>query len=90
MLKAIAKWCDENECLLISDDLPRYLVWSECTSVVQFSDQNIAVGSFSYYSMTGAMVAVVPTELVRPVECYGNLNLSAPTLSRSRRSRIRY
>lgn len=86
MLKAIAKWCDENECLLISDEIYHGISFGpECTSVVQFSDQNIAVGSFSkYYSMTGWRLgwAVVPTELVRPVELLlGNLNLSAPTLS---------
>ncbi len=86
MLRAIAKWCDDNECLLISDEIYHGISFGpECTSVVQYSDQNIAVGSFSkYYSMTGWRLgwAVVPTELVRPVELLlGNLNLSAPTLS---------
>lgn len=85
-LKAIAQWCDENECLLISDEIYHGISFgSECSSVVQYSDQNIAVGSFSkYYSMTGWRLgwAVVPTELVRPVELLlGNLNLSAPTLA---------
>lgn len=85
-LEAIAKWCDENECLLISDEIYHGISFGpECASVAQFSDQNIAVGSFSkYYSMTGWRLgwAVVPRELVRPIELLlGNLNLSAPTLS---------
>ncbi|MDO5034006.1 MAG: aminotransferase class I/II-fold pyridoxal phosphate-dependent enzyme [Actinomycetaceae bacterium] len=85
-LEAIAKWCDENECLLISDEIYHGITYGpECATVASYSDQNIAVGSFSkYYSMTGWRLgwAVVPTELVHPVELLlGNLNLSAPTLS---------
>ncbi|MDO5048823.1 MAG: aminotransferase class I/II-fold pyridoxal phosphate-dependent enzyme [Actinomycetaceae bacterium] len=85
-LEAVAKWCDDNDCLLISDEIYHGISFGpECSTVMSYSDQNIAVGSFSkYYSMTGWRLgwAVVPTELVQPVELLlGNLNLSAPTLS---------
>ncbi|MDO5721276.1 MAG: aminotransferase class I/II-fold pyridoxal phosphate-dependent enzyme [Actinomycetaceae bacterium] len=85
-LAAIAKWCEENSVLLISDEIYHGISFGpKCASLTQYSDKHVAVGSFSkYYSMTGWRLgwAVVPEPLVRPVEILlGNLNLSAPTLS---------
>ncbi|MDO5719409.1 MAG: aminotransferase class I/II-fold pyridoxal phosphate-dependent enzyme [Actinomycetaceae bacterium] len=85
-LDAITRWCDEHGTLLISDEIYHGISFGEETaSVTQFSQQHVAVGSFSkYYSMTGWRLgwAVLPPQLVRPVELLlGNLNLSAPTLS---------
>lgn len=85
-LAAIAQWCREHGCLLISDEIYHGISYGRpCASVKQFSPDAVAVGSFSkYYSMTGWRVGwlVLPPDLVRPVEVLlGNLSLCPPAIS---------
>lgn len=85
-LAAIAQWCREHGCLLISDEIYHGISYGRpCTSARQFSPDAVAVGSFSkYYSMTGWRVGwlVLPADLVRPVEVLlGNLSLCPPAIS---------
>lgn len=85
-LAAIAAWCEDHGTLLISDEIYHGISFGAPTaSVLQSSQNHVAVGSFSkYYCMTGWRIGwlIVPDELARRVELLlGNLNLSTPTLS---------
>lgn len=85
-LAELAQWCSANGTLLLSDEIYHGISFgSSCASVLQTTDDHVAVGSFSkYYCMTGWRVGwlAVPEHLARRVELLlGNLNLSTPTLS---------
>ena len=82
-LAAIAVWCHRNGVRLISDEIYHGLQYGQAiATAAQFSDSAIVINSFSkYFSMTGWRIGwtVLPTELVRPVECLAqNLFISAP------------
>ncbi|GMA41585.1 pyridoxal phosphate-dependent aminotransferase [Mobilicoccus caccae] len=87
-LAAIARWCEDNGTLLISDEIYHGITFGEtAASAAQFSTQAAVIGSFSkYHSMTGWRVgwAVLPTAYVRPVELLlGNLAICAPVISQA-------
>ena len=84
-LGRLAGWCRENGVRLVSDEIYHGIVYGPpADSAVSFEDA-IVINSFSkYYSMTGWRLGwmVLPSDLVRPVECLGqNLFISPPTLS---------
>lgn len=85
-LAELAAWCSANDTLLLSDEIYHGITFGKpCASVLQSSNDHVAVGSFSkYYCMTGWRVGwlAVPEALARLIELLlGNLNLSTPTLS---------
>ncbi len=85
-LAAIARWCHANGVRLISDEIYHGLQYGQAiATAAAFSPSAIVVNSFSkYFSMTGWRVgwAVLPEELVRPVECLAqNLFISAPHIA---------
>jgi len=85
-LAAIARWCEERDVLLISDEIYHGITYGEdAHSAWGSSRAAVLVGSLSkYFSMTGWRVgwAVLPPALVRPVELLlGNLNICAPALA---------
>ncbi|MBX9982439.1 pyridoxal phosphate-dependent aminotransferase [Mycobacterium gordonae] len=87
-LAAIARWCDDNEVRLISDEVYHGLVYDGApqTSCAWHTSRNaVIVNSFSkYFAMTGWRLGwlVVPTELRRAVDCLtGNFTICPPVLS---------
>lgn len=85
-LRRLTEWCESNGTLLISDEIYHRISFDTTTaSVTEFSDRQVAVGSFSkYFCMTGWRIGwtVVPESMIRTVELLlGNLNLSTPALS---------
>lgn len=87
-LAAIAKWCDDNEVRLISDEVYHGLVYPgapQTSCAWQTSRNAVIVNSFSkYFAMTGWRLGwlVVPTELRRAVDCLtGNFTICPPVLS---------
>ncbi len=85
-LAAIAGWCHANGVRLISDEIYHGLQYGQpIATAAQFSRSAVVVNSFSkYFSMTGWRIgwAVLPEELVRPVECLAqNLFISAPHIA---------
>lgn len=85
-LAAIARWCEEEDVLLVSDEIYHGVTFAEpATSAWQTSRAGVLVGSMSkYFSMTGWRVGwlVLPEHLVRPIELLlGNLNICAPAIS---------
>ncbi len=85
-LAAIARWCEEHDVLLISDEIYHGVTYGHHAACAwESSRSGVVVGSLSkYYSMTGWRVgwAVLPDALVRPVELLlGNLNICAPALA---------
>lgn len=87
-LAAIARWCEANDCLLISDEIYHGITYGEPGRCAwETSREAVVVGSFSkYFSMTGWRLgwALLPAHLQRPVELLlGNLNLCPPAVSQA-------
>ena len=85
-LAAIARWCEAEGVLLVSDEIYHGVTFAEdATSAWSTSRAGVLVGSMSkYFSMTGWRVGwlVLPDHLVRPIELLlGNLNICAPAIS---------
>ena len=85
-MRALSDYCRDRGIRLISDEIYHRITYGrDGVCALQFSTDAIVINSFSkYFSMTGWRVgwAVLPPELVRPVECLAqNLFISAPTLS---------
>ncbi|MEJ5920479.1 aminotransferase class I/II-fold pyridoxal phosphate-dependent enzyme [Corynebacterium sp. H78] len=85
-LEAIAKWCDDHACLLISDEIYHGISFGrECVSARQFSESAVVVGSVSkYFSMTGWRVGwlIIPEWLRAPLDrLSANLSVCPPAVS---------
>ncbi len=85
-LDAVAAWCREHDCLLISDEIYHGISYGRrCASAREFSADAVVVGSLSkYHSMTGWRLGwlLLPPALRRPAELLqGNLAICAPALS---------
>ncbi|MDE9365299.1 aminotransferase class I/II-fold pyridoxal phosphate-dependent enzyme [Luteipulveratus sp. YIM 133132] len=85
-LAAIARWCDEQDCLLISDEIYHGISYGRpCASAWETSTSSVVVGSVSkYFSMTGWRLGwmLLPRTLARPVELLsGNLSICPPAVA---------
>ncbi|QGU05498.1 Aspartate aminotransferase [Corynebacterium comes] len=85
-LARIAKWCEDNDAVLISDEDYHGMSFGRPLATArQFSDRAIVVGTLSkYFSMTGWRVGwlILPDELISPVEnLQASLALCAPAIS---------
>ncbi len=85
-VQALSAYCGDRGVRLISDEIYHGITYEQPgVSALRFDENAVVINSFSkYFSMTGWRVGwmVVPTDLVRSVECLGqNLFISAPTLS---------
>lgn len=85
-LAAIARWCEEVGCLLISDEIYHGVTYGRpVASAWQTSRAAVVVGSVSkYFSMTGWRLgwAIVPQWLRRPMEVLtGNLTICPPAIA---------
>ncbi len=85
-LSAIARFCDEADIRLISDEIYHGLSYdTKIATAAAFSKSAVVINSFSkYFSMTGWRVGwmVCPYDLLRPVECLAqNFFISAPHIS---------
>ena len=85
-LAALARWCEANGALLISDEIYHGITYGRRTACAwETSRSAVVVGSFSkYFSMTGWRVGwcLLPGPLLRPVELLlGNLNICPPAIS---------
>lgn len=85
-LAAIAEWCAERDCLLISDEIYHGVSYGRpCASAWETSRAAVVVGSVSkYFSMTGWRLGwmLLPEQLVRPVELLsGNLSICPPAVA---------
>ncbi len=85
-LEALVEACRERSIRLISDEIYHGISYGDpAVSALEFTGEAVVINSFSkYYSMTGWRLGwmVLPTDLVRPVECLGqNFFVSAPALS---------
>ncbi|YAL83952.1 aminotransferase class I/II-fold pyridoxal phosphate-dependent enzyme [Dermacoccaceae bacterium W4C1] len=82
-LRQLAQWCQENDCLLISDEIYHGVSYGQTPrSAREFSAEAVVVGSVSkYFSMTGWRLGwmLLPPSLRRPVELLsGNLSICPP------------
>lgn len=87
-LERIARWCDDNDCVLISDEDYHGMSFGRPLATArQFSDNAIVVGTLSkYFSMTGWRVGwiIVPDELITPIEnLQASLALCAPAIGQA-------
>ncbi|USQ80473.1 pyridoxal phosphate-dependent aminotransferase [Ornithinimicrobium faecis] len=85
-LAAIARWCEQVGCLLISDEIYHGVTFGRpVASAWQTSRESVVVGSVSkYFSMTGWRLgwAIVPESLRRPMEVLTqNLNICPPAIT---------
>ncbi|WP_460469021.1 aminotransferase class I/II-fold pyridoxal phosphate-dependent enzyme [Calidifontibacter terrae] len=85
-LAAIARWCEANEVLLLSDEIYHGIAFGRpTTSAWKTSREAVVLGSVSkFHSMTGWRLGwnLVPEYLVRRVELLqGNLAICAPAVS---------
>lgn len=85
-LAAIARWCEANDVLLLSDEIYHGIGFGRPTATVwQTSREAVVLGSVSkFHSMTGWRLGwnLVPEHLVRRVELLqGNLAICAPAVS---------
>lgn len=85
-LGRIARWCDDNGAVLISDEDYHGMSFGRPTATARaYSDNAVSIGTLSkYFSMTGWRVGwmIVPETLVQPVEnLLASLTLSAPAIS---------
>jgi aspartate/methionine/tyrosine aminotransferase len=85
-LGAIDRWCADNGVRFISDEIYHGIVYgTRAETALAFGSPSIVVNSFSkYFSMTGWRLGwmVVPSDLVRSVECLAqNMYVAPPTLS---------
>lgn len=87
-LRAIADWCADHDCLLISDEIYHGITYGrQCASAREFSDQAVVVGSVSkYFSMTGWRIGwlIVPEWLRAPLDrLEANLTVCPPAISQA-------
>jgi aspartate/methionine/tyrosine aminotransferase len=87
-LADLAALCRRRGIRLVSDEIYHGITYGEAaTSALGLTDQAIVINSFSkYFSMTGWRLgwAVLPADLVRPVECLTqNFFISPPALSQA-------
>ncbi|MEL7977880.1 aminotransferase class I/II-fold pyridoxal phosphate-dependent enzyme [Isoptericola sp. F-RaC21] len=88
-LAALARWCDEHDVRLISDEIYHGIAYStdvqQVTAAMYTGSGAVVVNSFSkYWAMTGWRLGwlVLPDELVGPVDALaGNVALSPPALA---------
>lgn len=85
-LERIARWCEANGALLISDEIYHGISYGrDCVSARAFGDQSVVVGSVSkYHSMTGWRVGwlIVPEWLRGPCDrLAANLTVCPPAVS---------
>ncbi|MFE5340588.1 aminotransferase class I/II-fold pyridoxal phosphate-dependent enzyme [Isoptericola sp. NPDC056578] len=88
-LAALARWCDEHDVRLISDEIYHGIAYSsdvqQATAAMYTGSGAVVVNSFSkYWAMTGWRLGwlVLPDELVGPVDALaGNVALSPPALA---------
>lgn len=85
-LAAIARWCEANGCLLISDEVYHGITYGRrAASAWETSREAVVIGSVSkYFSMTGWRLgwALVPRQLRRPIEILAqNLTICPPAVS---------
>lgn len=85
-LERIARWCEANDVLLISDEIYHGISYGRrCVSAWEFSRESVVMGSVSkYHSMTGWRLgwALLPSSLRRSVDLLqGNLAICAPAVS---------
>ncbi|MFI2104563.1 aminotransferase class I/II-fold pyridoxal phosphate-dependent enzyme [Isoptericola sp. NPDC019693] len=88
-LAALARWCEEHEVRLISDEIYHGIAYSadvqQATAAMYTDAGAVVVNSFSkYWAMTGWRLGwlVLPDELVGPVDALaGNVALSPPALA---------
>ncbi|MGB7449995.1 MAG: aminotransferase class I/II-fold pyridoxal phosphate-dependent enzyme [Ornithinimicrobium sp.] len=85
-LAAIARWCEQSGCLLISDEIYHGITYgTPASSAWQTSRESVVVGSVSkYFSMTGWRLgwALMPAHLRRPMEVLAqNLTICPPAVS---------
>jgi len=85
-LKKIAKYCKQNDKLLISDELYHGLVYTDdYTTALKYNKEAIVINGFSkYFCMPGFRIGwmIVPDKYVRIAEILAqNILISAPTLS---------
>lgn len=88
-LAALARWCEEHEVRLISDEIYHGIAYSadvqQATAAMYTDSGAVVVNSFSkYWAMTGWRLGwlVLPDELVGPVDALaGNVALSPPALA---------
>lgn len=85
-LAAIARWCEANGCLLVSDEIYHGLTYGRAASSAwETSKASVVIGSVSkYFSMTGWRLgwALVPPHLRRPMEVLAqNMTICAPAIT---------
>ncbi|SKC61958.1 aminotransferase class I/II-fold pyridoxal phosphate-dependent enzyme [Krasilnikoviella flava] len=88
-LAALARWCEEHDVRLISDEIYHGIAYStdvqQATAAMYADSGAVVVNSFSkYWAMTGWRLGwlVLPDELVGPVDALaGNVALSPPALA---------
>ncbi|WP_109472598.1 pyridoxal phosphate-dependent aminotransferase [Ornithinimicrobium cavernae] len=85
-LAAIARWCEQVGCLLVSDEIYHGVTYGRpVASAWQTSRASVVVGSVSkYFSMTGWRLGwvIVPEWLRRPMEVLTqNLNICPPAIT---------
>jgi len=88
-LAALARWCEEHDVRLISDEIYHGIAYStdvqQATAAMYTGSGSVVVNSFSkYWAMTGWRLGwlVLPDELVGPVDALaGNVALSPPALA---------
>jgi len=88
-LAALARWCEEHDVRLISDEIYHGIAYSsdvqQATAAMYTDAGAVVVNSFSkYWAMTGWRLGwlVLPEELVGPVDALaGNVALSPPALA---------
>lgn len=85
-LKQLAKYCEENNIYLISDEIYHGLVYDESEhTALEFSDRTIVINGFSkYFCMPGFRLGwvILLEELVRKAEIVlQNLFIAPPTIS---------
>ncbi|MGF0114839.1 aminotransferase class I/II-fold pyridoxal phosphate-dependent enzyme [Promicromonospora sp. Marseille-Q5078] len=88
-LAALARWCEEHDVRLISDEIYHGIAYSDdvqqATAAMYTDAGAVVVNSFSkYWAMTGWRLGwlVLPDELVGPVDALaGNVALSPPALA---------
>ncbi|MFD6176499.1 MULTISPECIES: aminotransferase class I/II-fold pyridoxal phosphate-dependent enzyme [unclassified Isoptericola] len=88
-LAALARWCEEHDVRLISDEIYHGIAYStdvqQATAAMYTGSGAVVVNSFSkYWAMTGWRLGwlVLPDELVGPVDALaGNVALSPPALA---------
>ena len=85
-LEALATWCAEHDCLLLSDEIYHGISYGRpCATARAFGDGAVVLGSLSkYHSMTGWRLGwlLLPPPLRRPAELLQqNLAICAPAVS---------